>query len=135
MEITVTHEPCRVPVTVLTPVGDLDRATFKSLLSIADQLYQEGTRYILIDMSQVPFVSSAGLMALHGVVLAMQGEAVDDGEDGWGAFQKMRAAEPTLNANVKLLSPRPKVTRVLETSGFNLMLPIFSDRQAALASF
>jgi anti-anti-sigma factor len=135
MEITITHEPCRVPVTVLAPVGDLDRSTFEGLQATVEQLYGEGTRYILIDMSQVPFVSSAGLMALHSAVLTMQGEAVEDTEDGWGAFQKLRGAEPTLNANVKLLNPQPKVTRVLETSGFNLLLPVFSDRQAALASF
>ncbi len=58
-----------------------------------------------------------------------------DAEDGWAALQQVRESDTGPQANVKLLNPQPKVTRVLQTAGLDAFFPTFTDRQAALASF
>ncbi len=135
MEIKISQEQCRVPVSVVAPTGDLDRATYQQLLATAQSLYAQGTRHVLLDLSQVPYISSAGLMALHSMALMLEGQALPDAEDGWGAMQRMRESEAGPQEHVKLLNPQPKVSRVLQTSGLDAFFPTFTDRQAALASF
>jgi anti-anti-sigma factor len=65
MEIKVSTESGRVPVTVMHVDGNIDSSTYEKFQSTAKQLIDEGARYMLVDLSHAPFVSSAGLRALH----------------------------------------------------------------------
>ena len=65
MEIKVSTESGRVPVTILHVDGNIDSSTYDQFQSTAKKLIEEGARYILVDLSHAPFVSSAGLRALH----------------------------------------------------------------------
>ena len=67
MNMTVDHAQGPAPVTILGLDGDLDASNFKEVIVKAQELYSAGTEYLLIDMSDVPFMSSAGLVALHSV--------------------------------------------------------------------
>src|SRR5262245_25625633 len=67
MEIKVSTENGRVPVTVLHVDGNIDSSSSIQFQKKAEELIKEGARYILIDLSHVPYVSSAGLRAFHAL--------------------------------------------------------------------
>jgi len=134
MEIKVSTESGRVPVTVIHVDGNIDSSTYEQFQSSARKLIDEGARYILVDLSHAPFVSSAGLRALHTL------------------FNELRSRNPDANLNdeqikrgisagtykssyLKLLNLSPETKTAFETSGFDMFIDTFTDRKAAIASF
>ena len=134
MEIKVSTENGRVPITVLHVDGNIDSSTYEQFQSTAKKLIEEGARYILVDLSHAPFVSSAGLRALHTL------------------FNELRARNPEANLtdqqirqgisagtykspHLKLLNLSPETKTAFETSGFDMYIDTFTDRKAAIASF
>ena len=136
MDLTVEQTQSHVPVTILGLHGDLDATNFEAVIAKARELYKGGTRHLLLDLSDVPFMGSSGLIALHSIVMLMQGEEPPDPEYGWQAFHDMdRDLEAGPQQCVKLLNPRPRVQQTLEVTGMHDFFATYSDRQAALASF
>ncbi len=136
MNVTVEVAPGRVPVTVLTVHGDLDASTYQGLIAVARAQVAAGVGQVLLDLSDVPYISSAGLVALHSTAVLVQGKQPPDPEAGWNAFRTMgRDIEQGRQLGVKLLSPQASVLRVLDTSGMAQFFEIHTDRAAALASF
>jgi anti-anti-sigma factor len=136
MNITVEQAEGAVPVTVIAVQGDLDASNYRDLIAAARAQVAAGARQVLLDLSGVPYISSAGLMALHSTAVMVQGQQPPDPEAGWTAFRTMgRDIEAGQQRGVKLLSPSPSVMRVLDTSGMTQYFEIFTDRAEALASF
>jgi anti-anti-sigma regulatory factor len=136
MEITAYQAQGRVPVTVLQPHGDLDASNFRDLIAGAQDAHDEGARDILLDLSDTPYLSSSGLVALHSIAVMLRGEKPPDPESGWGAFRSIdRDKDLGLQQHFKLLNPQPDVDRVLEMAGFKQYLEVYTDIEAAIASF
>lgn len=65
-----------------------------------------------------------------------EGEEPPDPQAGWGAIRSIdRDSDRGLQQHLKLLSPEPKVDKVLEMAGFKRYLEVFSDLEEAIASF
>jgi len=136
MYVTATQAQDKVPVTVLHIKGELDASNYQIIIDKAREAYAGGTRNILLDLSEVPYMGSSGLVAFHSVALLMRGETLPDLEGGWGALRSIdREREGGLQEHVKLLNPQPKVERVLRMAGFDQFFEIFTDEKAAIASF
>jgi anti-anti-sigma regulatory factor len=136
MTITTTQAQGSLPVTLLSIQGDLDASNYQEVIAAAQEAYDKGARQLLIDMSDVPFMSSSGLVALHSVALLVQGKEPPDPEYGWAAFRAAgRDVGGGLQEHVKLLNPQPRVTRALEMAGFDRFFEIYADREEAIASF
>lgn len=136
MEITVLQAQGGVPVTVLQTHGDLDAASYEDLIAKALEVYDAGARDILLDLSDTPYMSSSGLVALQTVAAMLRGEEMPDPEAGWGAFRAIhRDRESGLQQHFKLLNPQPRVDHVLELVGFKRFLEIHTDLEVAVASF
>ena len=136
MSITVEQVQGDVPVTILSTHGDLDASNYQELIASARELYSSGTRDLLLDMSSTPFMSSAGIVAIHAVALLMRNEQPPDPESGWEAFHAIdRDLESGRQQHVKLLNPQPRVERALEKTGLKGIFDIFTDRETAIASF
>jgi anti-anti-sigma regulatory factor len=136
MKITVANEQGPVPVAVLEVEGQLDGQNFQELIAKARELYDAGTRDLLLDLSGLTYISSAGLVALHAVALTLRGEALPDPEQGWAAVKSAdRSRQAGLQEHVKLLNPRPEVRSVLDMVGFTAFFEIFTDRAKAIDSF
>ena len=73
MNISISNAQGKVPVTVIKLDGELDGQNYQDLINKARDLYQSGTRNFLIDLSDLTYVSSAGLVALHTVALLASG--------------------------------------------------------------
>jgi len=108
MEIKTTFGP----VTVLSVTGDIDAATFPQLVSAVNEVLDKGNVKLVLDLGQVNYISSGGLVALQTI----SGRAGD------------------LNGKVALCSVRDRVAKVLNISGFDKFLAVFPDVAAARAS-
>jgi anti-anti-sigma factor len=134
MEIKVSTESGRVPVTILHVDGNIDAATYDQFQSTAKKLIDEGARYILIDLSHAPYVSSAGLRALHTLFneLRTRNPEANLSDD---QVKKGISAGTYKSPHLKLLNLSPATKTAFETSGFDMYIDTFSDRKAAIASF
>jgi anti-anti-sigma regulatory factor len=136
MNISVEEVERRVPVTILGVQGDVDASSYQALIARARELHAGGARHILVDLSQVPFMGSSGLVALHSIAVLLRGEQPVDSQAGWQAYHDLsHDAESGTQHAVKLLNPQPSVARVLATSGMDRFFEVHTDRETALASF
>jgi anti-anti-sigma regulatory factor len=123
-------------VTLIKVSGELDGQSYQNLIAKAQEIYNAGAKNMLLDLSELNYISSAGLVALHFMALLSKGEKLPDTEQGWSALKSVdRTREGGVQKNVKLLNPRPEVLNVLEMVGFSTFFEIFTDKQKAIDSF
>jgi len=136
MNLTVEQTQGKVPVTILGLHGDLDASNYQEVIAKAQAIYNAGGRYLLLDMSAVPFMGSSGLVALHAVAVLMRGDKPADPASGWDAIHAIdRDRESGMQKHVKLIAPQQQVDRVLDRTGLKQYFEIHSDRETAIASF
>jgi anti-anti-sigma regulatory factor len=136
MNISVSQAQGKVPVTILKLDGQLDGQNYQELIAKAQELYSAGGRDFLLDLSNLTYISSAGLVALHSVALLVRGEELPDTEGGWSAYRSMgRSAEAGMQKHVKLLNPRSEIMNVLDMVGFGNVFEIFTNFDEAVNSF
>jgi anti-anti-sigma regulatory factor len=135
MDINISQGLGRVPVTIMGLQGDLDASNYTELIDKTKELCDTGMKYLLLDLTNVPYMSSAGLVALHNIVLLMRADRPTDSESGRSGLHAMADEEKLLQKNIKLLNPQPKVCRTLEISGMVEFFEIYTDLESAVASF
>ena len=136
MNISVSQAQGKVPVTIIKLDGQLDGQNYQDVIARAREAYAAGWRDFLIDMSDLTYISSAGLVALHSVSLLIRGEQLPDTESGWSAYRSMgRSREAGIQQHIKLLNPREGVKSVLDMVGFTSVFEIFTDLNEAIQSF
>ena len=141
MKITVTKTEMPNPVTIIHLEGALDGSNFECLIDEAHKLYAGGTRDLILDLSKLAFISSAGLGALHQVALMFRGKKHAEKDESWSAYRW--AAFRTIDSDhnrahhehVKLFSPTREVMEVLEMIGFSSLFEVYTDLKQAAASF
>ncbi len=132
MDIKVTTENGRVPVTVLHLEGDLDSSTYLSFQSKANELITNGARHVLVDLTKVRFVSSAGLRAFHEIFNRLRSLSPDTSD----SEMHRQINEGTYKSpSLKLLKPSKLAQESMKTAGFDMFLEIHEDLSTAIASF
>ena len=107
-----------VPVTVFHVRGWLDAQSEEQLLEAARTTYDNGAHYLLIDMSELDTLTSAGMRALQKV------------------YQIFTPKEDHLKvAHLKLCNAPPQIYNVLGITGFLHNIPMYESIDAALQSF
>jgi anti-anti-sigma factor len=132
MEIKVSSEKGRVPVTVMHVSGNIDSMSYEAFLAKAEELMKSGTRHLLIDLQNVPLVSSAGLRAFNNIFSRLR-ELTPDVSD-----EEMRNginAGTYRSPHLKLANPSKATRLALDTSGFSLFLETVPDVTAGIAAF
>jgi anti-anti-sigma regulatory factor len=136
MDISVSQQQGNVPVTVMKVNGQLDGQSYQDLIAKARELYDAGARDFLLDFSDLTYISSAGLVAIHSIALLVKGEELPDTESGWTAYRSMgRTSAAGLQTHIKLLNPREEIRNVLDMVGFGNVFQIFTDLDEAVKSF
>jgi anti-anti-sigma factor len=134
MDIKVSTENGRVPVTIMHVGGNIDAHSYEEFESKADELIDKGAKYVLIDLTECPFVSSAGLRALHHIfnklrekdtVHPVSEEEVRRGINA-GTYR---------SPHLKLLNISKETRTAIELSGFDMFIDIYNDKEEAVASF
>jgi anti-anti-sigma factor len=134
MEFTVLTENGRVPITVLHVSGNIDASGSDEFQSMAKKLIDGGTRYLLVDLTDVPFVSSAGLRALHVISSELRSRNPDANLND-EQVKRGISAGTYKSPHLKLLNLSPQTKTAFETSGFDMYIDTFTDVKTAIASF
>jgi anti-anti-sigma regulatory factor len=141
MKITLTQSQEPASVAILHLDGVLDGSNQETLVIEARKLYAAGVRDLVLDLSRLTFISSAGLGALHLVALLFRGAkrpAKNESWDSyrWAAYRGVRRNDTGgMQRHVKLFSPTKEVRHVLDLIGFNSIFEIYTDLNQATASF
>ena len=136
MEITVSTQQGKVPVTVVQPHGDVDASNYAELVKKVETLHKDGVQDFLIDLSDVSYMSSAGLVALHSIAIMLRGEKPADPQSGWAALKSIdRSRERGMQKHAKILNPQEYVADTFEKAGFTQFFEVFTDLKSAVASF
>lgn len=136
MEIVISQPQDGANISVMALRGALDGNSYQRFITEAEKLYDSGSRNLVLDMSELTFLSSAGLAALHRVARVFRGEDRSTFEEGWSALRVMgNDRKSGLQEHIKLFKPSEKVQSVLDTVGFKAFFEIYTDMQPALASF
>ena len=133
MEMKVSTENGRVPVTVIHIDGNLDTTTYSKFQTKANELIKNGARYILVDFAHSPYVSSAGLRALHQIFKELNAINPDAKNE---QDMKQGISDGTYKSPYLKLSNLSKESKTVFTAtGFDMYLEMFDDIKKAIASF
>jgi anti-anti-sigma factor len=132
MTIDVESMEERVPITVFRIMGDIDGNTYEQLQAQANEAYQSGTRYLLLDLSEVPYISSAGIRALHYIFNLLRSDPAAESDD---SIRKGVRDGTFKSPHLKLLNPNQGVAKVLGMTGYDMFLEVHNDLKEAVKSF
>ena len=130
MDVTVSQAQGRVPVTIFHVAGAV--TTNQELEARAKAAYDGGTRNILIDLTEVPYMATAGLRALHTIFALLRADTPEESDATTNAGI---AAGTFVSPHLKLLNPNAYVLEVLKVAGYDMFLEIHHDMTQAVASF
>lgn len=129
---TTVRADGRVPVTVLQIQGNIDTLTFSELEKKGEEVYQAGARRIILDLSGVDYVSSAGVRAIHTIFNLLRSNYPAEND---AALAEKMATKQFKSKLLKLVRPNDTVRQILHTSGYNLFLEMHDDLDQAIQSF
>ncbi len=130
MKITISQAEGRAPVTVFHLHGELTADTAPAFEAQARAAIDSGTRNLLLDLTDVPFIGSFGIRSINNVLVALyEANGLHDAD----ARRVLRTGKKALY--LKLLNPNPQVMNVLESSGFDMLLEVHHDEQQAVEAF
>jgi hypothetical protein len=129
MELSDSQANGRIPITIFHLKGDLVEE--EPLRGEATTAVANGSQAILLDLQDVPYISSAGLRAIQFVFELLQ----DSSEVGKSEMNRGIAAGTFHAPNLKLLNPSKNGTKALRVSGYDMFLEIFTNLDEAIASF
>jgi anti-anti-sigma factor len=132
MDVKVTTENGRVPVSVVAVTGNVDTNSFEKFLSQAEELMESGAEHILVDLSAVPYMSSAGLRVLNLMFNRLRSKYSDMTEEA--VLQAVNAGTYK-SPNLKLFNLSEQTKFAFETAGFDMYIETFTDRKSAIDSF
>jgi anti-anti-sigma regulatory factor len=133
--VNTTVDRVSPEVAVLALDGELDASNYRELIATGSGLYADGARSLILDLSKLAYMSSSGIVALHSLALIFRGQQPPDPEAGWAAIHAVSADTAAGEAadQVRLVAPTPAIDSVLERTGLRRILPVFPDRDAAMA--
>ncbi|MCI0550499.1 MAG: STAS domain-containing protein [Anaerolineae bacterium] len=126
--ITTSQVQGEVSVTIFHLKGHLHGSTENQLLDRVRQSHEDGSKHVLLDLSELDVLSSAGLRAIHSIfnLLTPPGDV---------EVIRQHREEPYKSPYVKLVSPNPDIYYILNITGFLQNLLIYNNMEAAVNSF
>ncbi|GAB4435582.1 MAG: hypothetical protein OHK0015_26590 [Chloroflexi bacterium OHK40] len=130
MDIFVAQAQGRVPVTVFRIRGPITSNV--ELEQQARAAYDAGARNILLDLSEVPYIATYGLRALHYIYTLLRTSAPEESD---AAVHAGISAGTFTSPHLKLLKPSAHALEALKVAGYDMFLEIHRDYDKAIASF
>ncbi len=118
LKIIAEQAQAGVPVTVFHLSGWLDGQSEEQLLEAAREAHNEGARYLLVDMSRLDTVTSAGIRALQKTY-----QIYTPKEDRFKVI------------HLRLCGAPPQIHNVLGITGFLHNIPMHASAEEALQAF
>jgi len=118
LKITPEQAQASVPVMILHIKGWLDAQSEPQLLEVARTAHDDGARYLLVEMSELDTLTSAGMRALQKV------------------YQMYTPKEEQFKvSHLKLCNAPPQIYNVLGITGFLHNIPMYESVTDALNAF
>ena len=134
--MAVTQREGMIPVTILHIEGRVEGSNYEQLIAKAQELYANGIRNLLLDLSKLTFLSGTGISALHRVAQLFHGTARTDLDEGWAEFRtEARDRDADAQTRVKLLNPPAPILDTLNLVGFINFFEVYADVNEAVLSF
>ncbi len=128
LTINVSQVESLVPVTVFHLSGHLHGETESQLMDIARQAHETGSKNLLLDLSQLDVLTSAGLRVILNIFKLFTPK--DDRDT-----IRQHGDEPYKSPYFKMVCPNPQIYYVLNISGFLQNILIYNDIDEAIQSF
>jgi len=132
MKITKTQADGQVPVTILRLEGTFDANQSNYFLELAEAEIETGAENLLLDLSQVPFMSSAGVRVIYSLYNSLHPRQSSENEI---ARSRGMREGTYLAPHLKILKPSKQVMNVMRMVGIDRYIEIFEDEAQALAAF
>lgn len=132
MDIEVSERRARVPITVIHVKGNVDASTYEAFQAMAEGAFHQGARYVLLDLSEVSYISSAGFRAISQIFKLLRGQLSPEAQSQMSRGLRDGSYKAP---NLKLLGPNARVLEALRLAGFDTFLEIHEDVEKALNSF
>lgn len=118
LQIRISREEGDKAVSVMRLKGSLDANTQSVLEDKAKEAIDAGAEYLLLDMSAVDYLGSAGMRAIHAITNLLSPD------------------DPSMRSpNLKILSPSPAAAKVFKTLGFDAFIDVHNSIDEAIAAF
>jgi len=121
----------RVPITILHVDGRINMSNAELLENAVRLAYENGARHFLLDLSNVPSLTSVGLRSIHWIYNIMQSAARSGGK----AEPDSAVGETALSPYVKILCSSAQVLKVLNLAGFDSYIGVYGELQEAISAF
>ena len=118
LKYTVEQVQGAVPVTVFHLRGWLDAQSEEQFVKWAGEAYENWTRYLLLDLSELDTLTSAGMRAIQKVYKQYTPEGT-----------------PKDYPHLKMASAPPQVYHALKITGFLQTIPMYESVQSAIDAF
>jgi len=135
VEIAVSIHQADEPVAVMALKGNVDSSNFLQVVTKAQEIYKNPAHNLIIDLSDVPYISSAGIVAIHNIALLYSGVPQQVKQEKGSETRPDFTHHQNARKHVKLLNPQPSVDQTLETTGMKLFFKVFHDLESAIQSF
>ncbi len=128
LKITTSQIQGDVSVTVLHLKGHLHGSTESELLDRAHQAHEDGATHLLIDLSELDVLSSAGLRAIQNIfkLFTPQGDL---------ELMNKHGEEPYKSPYMKIVCPNPQIYYIFNIAGFLQNILIYNNLEEATNSF
>lgn len=128
LNITSSQVEGDTPVTILHLSGHLHGDTERELVDRARQAREDGAKSLILDLSEVEILTSAGLRAIHNIfnLFTPPGDVV---------IIRQHGEEPYKSPYFKLVCPNPNIYYILNIAGFLQNILIFNNMDDAVNSF
>ena len=134
MSITRTYTQQEHAFTaILHPKGALDWSTYRDLIVQAWAARNDGAYALIVDLSDVDHIGTAGLVGLHALAVLEQETQPPDLEAGWVAIRAL-VENPRPLRPLLVVNPRPRVQWILARTPLADFLTIYADLDTALAA-
>ena len=128
LTIHVSRVEDPAPVTIFHLSGHLHGETEIQLADQARQAYESGSRNLLLDLSELQVLTSAGLRAILNTFKLFTPKTDRD-------TIRQHGDEPYKSPYFKMVCPNPQIYYVLNISGFLQNILIYNDINEAINSF
>lgn len=134
MEIVISNETGRVPITIMHPRGDLDASSFMEFQAKADELIDTGAQFILLDFSEVPYISSAGFRSIQHIFNRLRHLHPSSNLSDAEVRQGINAGTYT-SPHLKMLKLSKETLNTFKMTGFDMYIETYDDFKEAVSAF
>ena len=124
LEITSNLENARVPVTVVNLKGEIDSSNYKVFQDRTEEFIANGARFLLLNMKDLEYISSAGLRVIHTLFNNLRDLHKDANDE---ELRKKMSAGMYKSPFIKVVNLSARVHEAFELSGFHVYSEVHEE--------